>query len=30
MTIYFDGESLSNGKRGVYTIMAEVAQLENV
>ena len=30
MTISFDDEALANGKRGTYTIMAEVAQLENV
>ena len=30
MTIYFDDDQLSSGKKGVYTIFAEVAQLNEV
>jgi hypothetical protein len=30
MTIYFDDEVLANGKRGTYSIMAEISQLENI
>jgi hypothetical protein len=30
MTIYFDNNELASGKRGIYTIFAEVAQLNEV
>jgi hypothetical protein len=30
MTIYFDDEVLANGKKGSYSIMAEVASIENI
>ena len=30
MTIYFDNDGLASGKKGVYTIFAEVAQLNEV
>ena len=30
MTIYFDDEEIVSGKKGIYTIFAEVAQLNEV